>query len=71
MALQVGDLRAEKYLVVLEKYLKLDVVPGHQTGDDEPREVLLHDGSEVEGEHTTEDGLQVGVAGVQAHGEPG
>ena len=26
VALQVGDLRAEKYLVVLEKYLKLDVV---------------------------------------------
>ena len=51
--------------------LQVSAVPGHQTGDDEPREVLLHNGGEVEGEHTTEDRLQVGVAGVQAHSEPG
>ena len=49
----------------------MSAVPGHQTGDDEPREVLLHDRGEVEGEHTAEDRLQVGGAGVQAHSEPG
>ena len=42
-----------------------------QLGDEEPGEVLLEHGRDVEVEQLAQDGLQVGVGGVHGLGKPG